>query len=298
MLLNFHLICSCLTAVRREVVVFSFAIVLLCCGCREKTPDRTVFDNSRIITMAPSLTETVFELGLGDNVVGVSKFCSYPDCVKKLPKVGGLVDPDLEAIVRLAPTCVVLQKNSTDLGRQLKTMGIPVLHVDANTLPEILDSFAVIGNALGRHEKGLELRQNTEHAISELAGISSAKTALLVIWHEIGSTWTVQVAAEDGYYSDLFATAGVELLPKGRPEAFPILNAEAVAALDPDYIIELVHPDENINAVEVMADWKKTVPSIKACKNDCIFVINDSSAVIPGPRISKFVEIIKGILLK
>src|SRR6476620_7807095 len=92
---------------------------------------------SRIVSTSPSITETLFALGLGDRVVGVSTFCRYPDAVKALPKVGTFLKPQAEVIARLRPDLVIVHGGPHDVARQLSTLAIRTISVDRGTLPSV-----------------------------------------------------------------------------------------------------------------------------------------------------------------
>src|SRR3977135_3477380 len=87
----------------------------------------------RIVSTSPSITETLFAMGLGDRVVGVSTYCQYPEIVKTLPKVGTFLQPETEVIARLPPDLVIVDTGPHDVVRQLTTLGIPSVTVERGT---------------------------------------------------------------------------------------------------------------------------------------------------------------------
>ena len=271
-----------------------FALSLL--GCSPQKQGEVRFDNSRIVSFAPATTETLFALGLGEKVVGVSKFCTYPPEAAALPKVGGFIDPDIEGVVRLRPTCVVLQKNGADIGQRLEALGIPVLYVEGNTLEEVLDSFVIIGDALGRAEEGRALRRKTLEALHGIERQASKKV-LLVVWRDIGSgIQSLTVASQDGYFSRLLEALGCEVVPAKAVTAFPTVSAESVIQLNPDRIIELRHDLDEAQVAMALADWRRTLPELPAVRGNHITIITDQCAVVPGPRIPEFVYLLSQTL--
>jgi hypothetical protein len=128
----------------------------------------------RIVSTAPSITETLFALGLGDRVVGVSRFCSFPDSVQKLPKVGTYLAPDAEAIARLAPDLVVLQRISSELTERLNALHIRFIEVPHGTLDDVYTGIILIAKAAAVSERASVLN---EHIQRELAALQArAKT--------------------------------------------------------------------------------------------------------------------------
>ena len=276
----------------RMVGIFFAVALAFAVGCSKNEP-RSEFDGGRIVSMTPSMTETLFALGLGKNVVGVSRFCAYPPEVEGIAKVGGLMDPDLEAIVRLSPTCVVMQQNSTDIGSKLEEIGIPVKYVKANTLAEVLDSFEDLGRTFGREQQGIALRKSVEDALNRGVDFPHRKV-LLVIWRNVGDgIKDMTIAAQDGYYSEIFRRFNCELLPEKSSIPYPTISAEGVLALKPDVIIELLVGLDEKSQAAALEDWRRSLPELKAN----VRIISEQCAVVPGPRIVEFAEILEKILI-
>src|SRR5690606_17941429 len=87
-------------------------------------------DCARIVSLAPSITETIYDLSLGSNLVGVTRFCKYPKEATLLPQIGGLLDPNIEAIVSLRPTLVVVLTEQSDIANRLKQLGLKTISVE------------------------------------------------------------------------------------------------------------------------------------------------------------------------
>ena len=108
----------------------------------------------RIVSTAPSITEALFALDLGDQVVGVSRFCNFPPSVLELPKVGTYLAPDVEAIARLTPDLVILQRTSNELEERLHALGLPVVEVPHGTLSDVYIGIELIAKAAAVPERG------------------------------------------------------------------------------------------------------------------------------------------------
>ncbi len=278
-------------------LVFIIAFISLLCGCKPKQQGAQRFDNRRIVSFAPATTETLFALGLGKNVVGVSKYCAYPPEVASLPKVGGLIDPDIEGVVALKPTCVVLQRSGADIGHRLEALSIPVLYVDGNTLDDVLNSFEIIGSALGREKEGKALKEDTLKSLLPQEPPEPRPRVLMVIWRDIGSgIQSLTVASNDGYFSSLVACLGCDMVPETAISPFPTLNAESVIKLNPDHIIELRHDLDPAQVETALADWRRTLPDLPAVRDNRISIITDQCAVVPGPRIPQFMALLRKAL--
>jgi len=281
----------------------AFLAAIFLAACSKDEEKNETFDNSRLVSFSPSTTEALFALGLGKNVVGVSKFCNYPPEAASLPKVGGFIDPNIEAVVRMRPTCAVLQRNGADIGKSLQGMGIPVLFINGNTLQDVLDSFMVMGNALDKKKEAAALAASFRRQMDALKENAPATppSILLVIWRDAGTGGirNLQAAGNDGFYSELVKTAGGRLLPENTKFAYPSISSEGVMQLNPDYIIELL-PDiaaKGQPGIDMaLEDWSKDLPDLPAVKNSKVFVIPDDFAVIPGPRSILLAQKIQGII--
>src|SRR5438477_7216059 len=112
---------------------------------------------ARIVSTSPSITETLFALGLGDRVVGVSDFCRFPPAVAKLPKVGTYLKPDAERIAGLRPDLVIVNAVSSDLERRMATLKIPFIVVERGATTNVFETIRQIGSATGVPERAERL---------------------------------------------------------------------------------------------------------------------------------------------
>lgn len=108
----------------------------------------------RIISLAPSITETLFALGAGSQVVGATQHCIYPAEAKKLPRVEGYYDPSLESMIRLRPDLVILPPEIYETGRQLGRLHVPVLVVNQRSMAGVVSSFVQLGQVAGCEAQG------------------------------------------------------------------------------------------------------------------------------------------------
>ena len=150
---------------------------------------RVPLNPSRIVSLAPSLTETLYALGVEDRLVGDTDYCDYPPDAQKKPKVGGVINPNLEQIAALHPDLVLLSKegNMLDTVRALDTLGIPTYATDAHTIDQIISSVQKLADVLNAASAGkaltddLQLRLQTLQA--KLNGVPP-KRVLFIVWPE------------------------------------------------------------------------------------------------------------------
>ncbi|MDO4585793.1 MAG: helical backbone metal receptor [Planctomycetia bacterium] len=301
-----------------KIVAYSTIILGIICNLscnsqndlekKERIRLESVFPQ-RIISTAPSITEILFELNLGNQVVGVSRFCHYPPEVNSIPKVGGLYDPNIEAIVQLKPDLVIILEENVDLEQQLKSFNIKTLAVNHQTIDNILDSFEKIGKTCGpKYENnGIALKKRMQNRFNEI----QAKTrnlgqpnVLIAIDRSkgIGTISDLFVAGNNPFYNDIIKWAGGQNVAQNLVMPAPILSLEGIYELNPDVIIDLSTDGNVLNEnkdqilCEYQKDWLSLGTSIPAIRNKQIYPIPYDYATIPGPRIIILIETLAKIL--
>ena len=275
------------------------AIFLLGCNPRTAEPEHEHDSRpSRIVSTAPSITETLYQLGCGDRIVGVSRFCAFPPEAKEKTNVGGFLDPNLEVLVGLRPDLVILLDSAGPLKDGIEKLGIPQLTVENRTVDEILDSFRVIGKRCGVEEKAEALINSLNARIARVAEHSKGKEkprVLFVVSRLLGSgdIRDVYVAADDGYFSRLIELAGgTNACPAGA-ETFPVVSVEGLIQMNPDIILDASFTTEPVDdgAADTSAlnDWK-SLNTLTAVKTGRVYQLRDDFARVPGPR---FVELLE-----
>src|SRR5580693_5906393 len=125
------------------------------------------FSGHRIVSVAPSITEILFALGAGNQVVGDTTYCNYPEAARTKPKVGGYTTPDLETIFALRPDQVFMMKNRPDVAQKLRQTGIDVVELQPENLAGIYESIRIIAGKIGVPERGAALIQSIDKDIHE-----------------------------------------------------------------------------------------------------------------------------------
>jgi len=248
----------------------------------------------RIVCLAPSVTETVFALGLGERVVGVSRFCKYPPEVQRLPKVGGYFDPNFEAIVALRPDLIVLLEEQRQAMPALEKLGLRVLPVRHKDTAGILESLETIGAACGTLRQAAELKASLEQRIEQLRRRTAAlkrPRVLLVVDRNYSSPKLedVQAGGTTGHLAEVIELAGGRsALSEGRVQ-YPILSREGLLWLDPDVIVELAPASllAQLGRERLLAPWRE-LTELTAVRHGQVHVLGDDRAILPGPN---FVEL-------
>lgn len=252
---------------------------------------------SRIVSMAPSSCEVLYAIGLGDSVVGVSRFTTYPPEAVEKPKVGGYLDVDIEALVRLEPDAVVLLKEQQSLAQQLEGMGIRSVFVDHMSVGGVLDSISHLGATFGVAGEADKVRAALQERISRVeqqADKQESRTALLSIGREFGhgKVNSLVAAGAAGYHQELLDYAGLKNSYAGA-EYFPQLTREHLITLNPEIIIDMVNSSdaESIGVDAIRADWA-THTELQAVRNGRVYILVGDKHFVPGPR---FVETLEWI---
>jgi iron complex transport system substrate-binding protein len=246
----------------------------------------------RIVSTAPSITEALFALGLGDEVVGVSRFCDFPAAVQKLPKVGTYLAPDAEAIARLAPDLVILQRVSSELTNRLQALHIAFIEVPHGTLNDVYTGIDLIAKAAGVPEQANVLIDRMKHdlaAIQTKAKELPSPRVLVIINRRPGMLADLTAVGRDSYLQELLEVAGGTnvLATPGLP-LYPRISLETVLRDDPDVILDLSGQQESeaerqAASSQVLALWRQN-PQLSAVRNGRVIVGTSNALLVPGPR--------------
>lgn len=246
----------------------------------------------RIVSTSPSITETLFALGLGKNVVGVSRYCAYPPEVLKIPKVGTYLKPDAEAIARLSPDLVVLQRLSGELTNRLTALGIRYVEVPNGTLNEVYAAIEKIGAAAGVPERASEVVGRIQGSLKQTQNQSAARPSLrvlLIVGRTPGTLSDLVAVGPNNYLNHLSQIAGgMNVLDKPRIPPYPRISLETVLRENPDVIIDLtgMEESETDRARErsvTLALWRKR-SELAAVRNNHVYSVSSNVFVVPGPR--------------
>jgi iron complex transport system substrate-binding protein len=253
---------------------------------RVSSPSPVPVAAERIVSLAPSVTEILYTLGLGSRLVGVTRFCSYPPDVVNKARVAGFTDVNYEAVLRVRPDLVILPADKTDNRVRLERLGLAVLPLDIRTLAGVMDSMTLIGRRVGRREEARAARDvllaGLEAARTRAAGRTSPRVLFSVMHAERGLEAVTEINAvgRDGFYSELIRAAGGRNVYEGGL-AFPRLSREALIFLDPEVIIDVIPDGRDREAI--LRKWQNLV-SVSAVRNGRIHLFTDVADTVPGPR--------------
>lgn len=187
----------------------------------------------RIVTLAPSLTESVCALGHCAQLVGADRHSSWPHSVLPLPRVGGLEDADIEGIVALRPDMVLLGPRSR-AGERLQALGVPVLTLDGRTHADLKRMLLKLGEALGEPERAAELVARIDAELDAAAARLPAALRGRSVYVEVAPG---TAASDKSFIGETVARLGLVNVVGGELGLFPRVNPELLLRKPPDFII-------------------------------------------------------------
>jgi len=267
-----------------------FTAVIFISGCSKNEIKES--SGLKIIALSPGIVETVFFLGKGDNIIGASGFCDYPPEAKNIPVVANVSDINMEFTLKLAPDIVLVMPSQQNIADKLNLMNIKTVIVHQETLDQILNSFLVIGKEIKRGERSLFVHDSLKSVLNNYKNPSNGLKILLSVGREYGSGITyIYSNGKTGFLNDIITLLGyINALETAVP--YPKIGVETILTLDPDFIIDLVPSDININENNLLNDWKLFENS-KAYKKGKILIFKGDQTTIPGPRIFDFIKDLK-----
>ena len=287
---------SCLGPSPRMRPLLVFLVVAYCgwvaAAAQEGSP-------RRIISFIPAVTEMLFALGAGDRVVAVGSFDKYPPQVEKLPRVGALLDPDLERIISLKPDLVTVYGSQTDLRTQLERAKVPLFLYSHAELTDVTKTILELGARVGRSERAGELVGEIEGNLAavrqRVVGQQRPRT-LIVFGRESGALRGIYASGGYGFIHDMVTAAGGDNIFADLKQQAVQATTELIIARRPDVIIELrADPLAQDQLTREVAAWKQ-LPSVPAVRNGRVHIITDLRTVVPGPRVAEGVDVIARVL--
>jgi iron complex transport system substrate-binding protein len=280
------------------LVLLSISLVLTACSPTEQTPVDYVFDDlgrlvaingtpQRIISLAPSNTEILFALGLGDKVVGVTDWCDYPPEALEKEKVGGYDTPDIEKIVALNPDLILVAYGTPiDVINTMEGLGLTIFGIKSTDLDDVLNDIRTVGEITDKEVEAQALTSEMAVGIQAVTDqteeLEQRPKVFYLLWGGEGSAlWT---AGSGTFIHELIEKAGgVNIC--GNITGYPIISIEEIIARNPEVIITSSWPG--------VYEWAMNETALNATdarQNNRVFVCDDNLAQRPGPRLVEGLE--------
>jgi iron complex transport system substrate-binding protein len=251
---------------------------------------------ARIVSHVPSITETLFALGLGDELVADSEYCDYPEAAKTKPKIGGYFTPNLEEIVAMKPDLVLTDGYVPELITKLNSLGIPIAVIQPKDINGILTDIELVGNVTGSQKEAKELTDDMKKRIDAVVNIvsSASRPSVFYVFEASDATkpWT---AGPGSFVDSLINMAGGMNVAAIASDPWVQFNMEELVRANPDIILV----DSQMGTAVISPEELKKLPGwqdLKAIKENRIYTIDDDIVTLSGPRIVQGLEVMARIL--
>ena len=244
---------------------------------------------SRIISVVPAVTEMLYAIGAGPQVVAVSNFDRHPPEIERLPRVGALLDPDVERILALRPDLVIVYATQTDFREQLERASVPTFLYTHSGLSSISTTMLALGARTGHTQEAQRAAQSLEAGIAAIRdrfdGRARPRT-LLVFGRDPGTLRNIDASGGRGFLHDMLEVAGGTNIFADIARESVRASSEQILVAAPEVILEIRAGDAPSAAMlaQDLEVWRR-VPSVPAVRDGRVHVILGSELVIPGPRI-------------
>ena len=274
---------------RKSIVINFFALCFLLVMFQEvhAAPQR-------VISTSPAITEILFALGVGNKVVGVTDFCSYPKEACILPSIGGPLNPSTETWISLKPDLIIIQEDSEIIQKNANIFKIPSLTVSVSNLKDILISIQAIADSLEVPKIGRQLTDKIKIKINDYRiqlKQLKPRQVLMLLSDTNDPSRDLYAVGRETFLNELLTIAGGENVLPHTMAKYPKISKEFIIAKSPEVIIE-IGPKSNLSNDGILVRkkaWGK-YPTLRAVKNDRLYFIGADYILIPGPRLVNILD--------
>ena len=279
-------------------------IVCLAIGCAPPPTTQRSESPMRLVSTVPNITEILFDIGLGDRIVGDSKFTKYPPEAEKIKKIGDLYDVNWEEIARMEVDLALILIENEELRERCQKLGIETLSVDHQSMEGVLASYDLIGERFGldvmrtTQERKAALESKLEDIRSRAAAFPPVRVLICIDrTRGSGRLQNMYVAGTNPYFQNAIRWAGGINVAETTGLPVPVVSNEGVIAMNPDVIVDLmIGESSGLSEDDLTGDWKTLGNEVNAVKTGRIHVLTEDYVTIPGPRTPLFVEKLLEIL--
>ena len=246
----------------------------------------------RIVSTAPSITETLFALGLGGRVVGVTNYCHYPAATAKIAKIGTYIQPNLEAILALRSDLIITQKTAIHSKSRFEPYHLNVLEVTQGSIAEIQSAIVAIGNATGSADRARTLNQSITKELATVRGKASTKppvSVVFIVGRTPGALEGMIAVGSHNYLAEVMEVAGGRNVFNDAKPTYAKISAEEILARSPQVILDMGDMSDPTGVTEehkraVVKLWDR-YPNVAAVRDKRVHAIASDIFVVPGPRV-------------
>jgi iron complex transport system substrate-binding protein len=244
------------------------------------------------VSTAPSITELLYALGLGDQVVGVTRFCRYPPEAQLKPKIGDYTSPNLESIASLKPDLVIVQTNPVRLAERLTALKLRVLEINQDDIAALYKSIQQVGVATETQARAGKIVRDIRAHLDEVRARAAklpAKKVMFVAGRTPQRLDGLIVAGQSSYLTEVMELAGGVNVFRDARATYPAVSLEEVLARNPQVIIDMGEMSDTAGVTaqqkQAVVDLWKRESSVAAVRNRQVYAVASDIFVVPGPRI-------------
>ncbi len=273
-------VATCAPVSRRALIILLLLAISFGCnsggGRRVSLPARV----TRVVSLAPNLTEIVFAVGAGDRLVGRTSYCDYPPEAKAVAEIGDTLHPSLERIIALKPQVVLISTSSQleVFTQELQNQNIAVFVTDPHDLEGVFRSIQQVGEMLGQKDQADQLVTKLRERTTAVEQAVKGKQPVSVFYQV--SAEPLYTAGHDAFVTDLMRRAGAASVTANVPGAWPKFSNESALAARPDAII--LPTGGSMGSVN--SDVTEALRKSPAALQGRVYKINDDYLTRPGPR--------------
>jgi iron complex transport system substrate-binding protein len=249
--------------------------------------------------MSPAITEILYELGLGDKIVGVTNHCNFPEDAKSKFRIGGYLDTNYEAIILLEPDMVIASDEySSETKNLFKNTEIEYIKISIETTGDIFAAIKQIGRRNGVEDRAGNIVARMCKDIVMLKNKVKKKPerrVMIVIGRDEGSFDNLYIAGQSTFYNELLNILGCKNVYTKSDIRYPTISLEAVMRWNPDVIIEMRPNLPEGKKTKIITQWS-SLKDINAVKNSKVYVLNGDYVCMPSPRLTLILEDIADLL--
>lgn len=267
--------------------------IVVALGCSKRADDAPAPPPPRkalrVISLTPSATEVMAALGATAMLVGVDEYSEYPPEVKLLPKVGSFLTPNLEVIIKLEPSMVIVDDIHASAAGALKDAGVVSVECAMHTLPDVKAALLTVGARIGKAAEAQAVAAQIDQAIAAAVARRPAKRprVLAIIDREAGGLGNMIAAGTGSYVDELLALVGGENVLAGAGVRYPKLSMEEVLRAAPEVILDLSYAARGAKGLE---PWKSV--DVPAAKTGRVVVLAEPFLIAPSPRVSAALDVL------
>jgi len=251
----------------------------------------------RIVSTAPSITEMLYALGLGDRVVGVTTFCHYPPEVRDKPKIGSYMQPNVEIVLAMRPDLVVVL-HEQKMGERFKALKLPVLTLQHNDLDGIDQSLRDLAQEADVPERAEEKIAEIRGRLAEVRARARdlpRRSVVFFVGRSPGTISDLIAVGKGSFLNDLIAIAGGRNHFAEAVTFYPRIPREEIYAGRPDVVVDMGDMSDTDKVSEehrlsVGKLWEQTFPDIPAVREGRVYAVANDIFVVPGPRVAETAE--------